>query len=427
MRYTFIFAICLFLFAVQSVPAAPVGPGDGAAYLTIYDANVAEILDERTIELQSGTNVVVWRGLMPKTYIRTIRVVVDGAEVVRQDVTYDGPEVRNERSPVLQLTILNKGAAGPKRITVDYLAPNLKWQGDYALVLEPTANGAPPTVASLDSWVSIYNTTGADVVAGNVDLVAGEIALLDGDGTRQYELTRQQLYQINVVSTDTGSVAPGEASASVSGLSAFSRFTLGKNISMNANVAVNRFPLFQRARLAIEQRNVFENAYNTQTLGRGGFILLPQGLEVRLVARNTTGVPLPAGQVTIYARTSGVTQIVGQDRIGLTPQEGELSVSQGRSSTLLGTRKIVERKSETYRSNPSDDQLTTKIELTIQNKGKLPDVAWIRDSIEPYGDNNWTVGDNSAPFERLGSNTVQFKVDVPAGGKTTVSYTVVTR
>jgi hypothetical protein len=434
MRYKLFPAVCVLTLAIAA-PAASAGPGDDAAHLTIYYAGVAEFLEQRSLELQPGTNVVSWRGLMPKAFVRTIRVVAEGAEVVRQDVTYDGPEVRSERSPVLHLTLLNRGAAGPKRVMVDYLAPNLQWQGDYALVLEPTAGGAPPTAASLDSWVSVYNNTGVDVSAGTVDLVAGDISLLVGDGPRQSgEYTSQQRMTTNVVSLDYSESIPIDAAADSDGLSAFSRFTLGRNLSMNANSAVNRFPLFQRARLVIEQRNVFENAYNTQTLGRGGFILLPQGLEVRVVSKNTTGVPMPAGQVTIYAqsgdsaRAPQIAQVVGQDRVGLTPQGGEFSVSQGRSATLLGTRKVVERQATPYRTTQTTrDQLTTKIEVTIANRGPAAADAWVRDGIEPFGDNDWTVSENTAPFERLGSNTIQFKVRVPAGGKTTVTYTVVTR
>ncbi|MBC7929323.1 MAG: hypothetical protein H7Z38_02050, partial [Rubrivivax sp.] len=34
-----------------------------SAHLTIYDAGVAEFLEERTIELQTGTNRIEWRSL----------------------------------------------------------------------------------------------------------------------------------------------------------------------------------------------------------------------------------------------------------------------------------------------------------------------------------------------------------------------------
>src|SRR5204863_8476230 len=124
-----------------------------------------EFLEERTVELQSGVNQVEWRSLMPKAFTRTLRVTAEGAEVVRQDVTYDGAEVRGQRSPVLHLVLQNRGPAAARRVQVDYLPPDISWRGDYSLVLDETAEGAPPSSAALDSWVSLYNNTGTDLRA----------------------------------------------------------------------------------------------------------------------------------------------------------------------------------------------------------------------------------------------------------------------
>jgi hypothetical protein len=118
-----------------------------------------------------------------------------------------------------------------------------------------------------------------------------------------------------------------------------------------------------------------------------------------------------------------------QDRIGLTPPSAEFSVTQGRSATLFGTRRVVERRQDEYRNQlgNSRTKLTTKIEVVIMNRGPLPAEAFIREGVEPHGDNQWTLLESSTPGERLGASAVQFKVSVPAGGKTTVTYTVETK
>ena len=131
--------------------------------------------------------------------------------------------------------------------------------------------------------------------------------------------------------------------------------------------------------------------------------------------------------MTIYQRTTGgLAQIVGQDHIQFTPQNGEFSVSQGRSATIFGTRRVLERRVVNYRDakNESHDKLVTKIEVVISNRGSLAAEAFVRESIENYDDNQWKITDSNVTGERLGANTVQFKVNVPAGGKTTVTYTV---
>jgi hypothetical protein len=398
-----------------------------SAHLTVYDAGIAEYLEERTIELQPGLNTVEWRSLMPGALLRTLRVTADDAEVVRQDVTYDGPQVNNQRTPVLHLVLRNRGAGGPRRVQVDYLAPGLSWRGDYSLVLEPTPGGAPPAAATLDSWVSLFNQTGADVRTGAVDLIAGDIALLQGDGGGRAD---DYVRNVSQMADHDEAAAPASTDAGAAPLSAFTRFRLGRDLSLNANAPISRHPLFQRQRLAVTQRNVFENEHATQTIGRGGFTLLPRGLEVRLVAKNPTDASMPAGQVTVYARDAGVAQIVGQDRIPLTPPGGEFSVTQGRSSTLFGTRRVLERRQIEYRSEEGNTRyrLVTRIEVVLINRGPRAAEAFVREGIEQFADNQWKVLESSpAQHERLGANSLQFRVTVPPGGQTTVTYTVETR
>ncbi|MBV8858319.1 MAG: hypothetical protein JOZ02_15410 [Acidobacteria bacterium] len=418
------------LLALLSLPSQTFAQTQGAAlHLTVYDAGVAELLEERAVELQPGLNQVEWRSLMPKANARTLRVTAEDAEVVRVDVTNDGVEVRGQRSPVLHLSIQNRGRAGTRRVQVDYLAPDISWRGDYSLVLEPTQNGAPPAAGVLDSWVSLYNNTGTDVRGGTVDLVAGEVALLAGDGAyrRDYDEMARNTAQISS-SSENEEPAPAP-SAEAASLSAFSRFRLGRDVALNANAPVSRLPLFQGARLSVTQRNVFENEYNAQTLARGGFVVVPRGLEVRLVSKNPTQVPMPAGQVTIYARDGAVAQVVGQDRVPLTPPGGEFSVTQGRSSTLFGTRRVLERRQVEYRGQDGDthQKLVTKIEVVLTNRGALEAEAFVREGVEPFGDNQWTVINPSTPAERLAADAFQMRVRVPAGGKTTVTYTVETK
>jgi hypothetical protein len=414
------FLVCGFASLSAHAQNAP----NNLAHLTVYNANIAEFLDERMIELQPGRNTIVWRSLMPRASIRTVRVIAQDAEVLRQDVTYDGPQVNSEKSPVLHLVIQNRGPAARKRVQVDYLAPGISWQADYLLVLEPTAKDAPPTAATLDSWVSLNNNTGVDIDAGTIDLVAGEISLLSDGSSDGYRREYTSQAQSNISSSDEVTTS-GTSFADVASLSAFNRFTLGNNINLNANALISRFPIFQRARLAVVQRNIFENTYDAQTMGRGGFILLPRGLEVRLVLKNSAGAPMAAGLVTMYQREGPISQIVGQDRIGFVPPNGEFSLSQGRSATIFGTRRVLERRVVNDRAgNENDDKLVTKVEIVLMNRGSAPAEAFVREGIERYDDNQWKIIESSVSAEPLGANTVQFKATVPAGGKVTITYTV---
>ena len=395
-------------------------------YLTIFDANVAEFLEERALDLQAGLNTLEFRSLMPQAYIRTIRVTGDRLTVVRQDITYDGPDVRGQKSPVLHLVLQNGGASGPRKVQVDYLAPSLSWKGDYSMLLAAPVNGAPPEEMLLDGWVTVQNDTGTDVSAGTVDLVAGEVQLLVGGGGRGvggYQANAQVAYQTAARSDEE---APEGVGAEVSGVSVFSRLRLGRNISMTANTLINRFPLFQRLKLAVEERHVFENDARAQTLGRGGFMLLPRGLEVRLVSKNTSGAPLPSGTVTVYSQEGEAPQVVGQDRIPLTPVAADFSVTQGRSNLLQGTRRVLERHEEPdpLPRNPRHNKLITRVEVVISNRGATPSTAFVREGVEAWGNGDWTVPQSSHPQQKLGDRMMEFKLPVPAKGSVKLEYTV---
>jgi hypothetical protein len=192
-------------------------------HLAIFDANMAEVLEERTLELQSGLNTVEWRSLMPQAVIGTLRVTGEQITVVRQDITFDGPEVRNQKSPVLHLVLQSVAAAGPRKVQVDYLAPSLSWKGDYSLVLGPPERTGTLTDMLLDGWASVRNNTGMDVCAEAVDLVAGEVQLLaeGSTGARDFTANAQMAYAPGMSS------APESADAAVSGLSVFTRIGLG--------------------------------------------------------------------------------------------------------------------------------------------------------------------------------------------------------
>jgi len=420
----FSYPILLFTLSGLAYGQAPCN----VSHLAIFDAKVAEFMEQRTLDLQAGANSVEWRSLMPKAYVRTVHVTGDGITVLRQDVTYDGPQVQSEESPVLHLTLQNTGAAGPHKVQVDYLAPNLSWKGDYAMVLGASTGGNPPTEAMLDGWVTVQNETGTDVCAGTVDLVAGEIQLLlEGTGPVQRHQASANAYSNQVASFSGNGNASEDSFAEVSGVSAFTRMRLARNVSMTANATMNRFPLFQRLKLPIEERHVFENEARTQTLGRGGFTLQPTGLEVRLVGRNSSPSPLPAGTVTVYAMDGEVAQVVGQDRILLTPVGADFSVSQGRSAVLQGTRRVVDRREvpEPYATNGR--KLVTSVEVVISNRGPVALTAFVREGVEAWGNSEWTVTKSSQPHQKLGDREMEFKLSVPPAGSVKVEYTVETK
>jgi hypothetical protein len=406
----------LWLLAVPSM--LPAQAPCRTTHLTIFDSNLAQFLEERTLDLEKGSNAVEWRGLMPQAFVRGIRVVAeDGVTVARQDVTWDGPDVRGQKTAVLHLTLQNSGSRAAKKVQVDYLAPGLSWKSDYSLLMGPRTNDEPGGQMRFDGWVTVQNDTGADVCAGTVDLVSGEVQLLFSGASAQNRFTA------NAQNAFSGrdAAASGDVLAEVAKVSVFSRFRLGRNIAMTANAPVGRFPLFQGFALPLEERNVFENGAGDQTLGRGGFTMAPRGLEVRLVSRNQSQSPFPAGLVTMYQQDAGIAQVVGQDHIPETPADADFSVTEGRSNGLQGTRRVLERKSVPDSSAVNRSKLVTEVEVVITNHGTRPAAVFVREGVE-RGD--FTVTESTHPHRKLGGGMLEFRPTVAARGSLRIQYTV---
>ncbi|HEV7587624.1 MAG TPA: hypothetical protein VGO40_05800, partial [Longimicrobium sp.] len=59
--------------------------------------------------------------------------------------------------------------------------------------------------------------------------------------------------------------------------------------------------------------------------------------------------------------------------------------------------------------------------------GSQPAEAFVREAVEPNGENQWTIVESSVPAQRLSAHTFQMTVQVPARGSTTVTYTLETK
>jgi hypothetical protein len=290
------------------------------------------------------------------------------------------------------------------------------------MVLNQQGEGGPPKDMQLDGWVTLQNDTGADVCAAEVDLVAGEVQLLlpGAAATHLYTVNAQIASQSG--NFGSASTPAPEMFAEVKGLSVFSRFRLGRDITMTANASLGRFPLFQHIALPVEERPIFENEATAQTLGRGGFMMAPRSLEVRLVSRNQSKSPFPAGVVTIYSQDGLAPQVVGQDQIPITAETADFSVTQGRSNTLQGTRRVLSH--TTMPVSPNRSKLVTQIEVVISNRGAQATTAFVREAIESYGSNSWTMTETTHGGRKLGDRMMEFRLPVPSNDRVRLVYTV---
>ena len=153
--------------------------------------------------------------------------------------------------------------------------------------------------------------------------------------------------------------------------------------------------------------------------GRLGRVVKPpvtKWLRFENSGQSGLGVPLPAGVVRVYERRGGEPIFIGADRIGHTPKGAKVALRMGTAFDVTAKR----RQTDYRRRGLSKNSFEAAFEITLRNAGQAPVSVVVRDRIP--GD--WTIVDETRPHKKADASHAQWRVVVPAGGKTMLAYRV---
>jgi hypothetical protein len=130
------------------------------------------------------------------------------------------------------------------------------------------------------------------------------------------------------------------------------------------------------------------------------------------------GVPLPKGTIRVFKNdVDGSTLLIGEDAIDHTPQDEAVRLYVGDAFDIVG-----ERVQTDFRVEYDDDWMEESYEITVRNH-KDEDIE-VRVVEHMFRWSEWQILEESHEYEKLDSQTIEFRVPVEAGGETTVTYTV---
>ena len=293
--------------------------------------------------------------------------------------------------PTLQW-IVDSDRAGTYGGELSYLTKGMSWEAEYILLVSEGDQSG-----TLSSWVTLENNSGATFQDARVKLVAGDIHQADqgpkGRGmmdlamareaepsVREREIFEYHLYEIQFPTT-------------------LYQNSL-KQVSLRDPTEINyqrEYTFEHRERQSVKQQNV----------------------EVQIVFRNSEennlGMPLPTGVVRLMQTDQeGGEVLIGEDRIPHTPENEEIRLTAGRAFDVVGDRRVVNYE----RRGDRTEEMT--IEVVLRNH---KDEAVTVEVLEQfYGD--WEVLKENRKSERLDASTLQYQVEVPASGESTVQYTI---
>jgi hypothetical protein len=326
-------------------------------------------------------------------------------------IVFDGVPATLRDRPTL-VAELNNRQAGAQTLELTYLSGGLSWQADY--VAELAADDAS---LDLNGWVTLTNRSGTAYRNAKLQLMAGEV-----------NRARPDLRPMPDPAAMNRAMIAAQAPAPPMKQESFFEYhlyTLGRPTTLADN-QTKQVALLNAAQVPVRKELVLNGSdtYYRSSVGDIGQ-KLKTGVYVEFVNREGArlGQPLPKGVVRVYKRDgAGNAQFVGEDRIDHTPKNEKVRLKLGEAFDVTADKKQTDFKRREP-NNPASYAFESAYEIVVRNAKNEAVSVTVREPVP--GD--WTMLEESKPHAKVAAGTAEWRIDVPAGGATTLRYRVLVR
>ena len=435
--------------------------------VTIYNADLALVKDQRTLTLPKGEHSIAFMGvsgkirpetallrntqdhagisiieqnfdfdlltpqsLLEKSLGKTIQIVrtnpATGQETTRSakvlstvgglvveingqvETNPEGRFIFSELPPSLRAqptltTQVDNKLDGNNRYELSYLTGGLSWSADY--VAELTGDNR----LDLASWVTLSNYSDTEYKNANVQLVAGEINQVSSQPRAERFLAKEMDATVQ------------RAAPLVEDFSEYKLYTLPQKTSL-ANNQTKQVALFNASSVATNQTLEFsDNRINRYSVENNTKEKLNPTLKLNLTndKKSNLGMALPKGIVRVYQRDSqGNAQFVGEDSIDHTAENESIALTLGKSFDVSAVRE------RTYFKILNKDNANYKYEVgyrvIFKNAKKTP----VKVSYRENFDSEWTILASTLKSQKKSATENEWEVTVPAKSDIVLDFSV---
>ena len=302
----------------------------------------------------------------------------------------------------LQLRV-DAARAGKANASLSYSTSGLGWRAAYVGTLAP-GDGCK---MQFESRASIANRSGRDWNNVQLMLVAGEPQLTPSPGPRPVMFNAR---------AKTADAALPEQST----LADYRTYSLPGLVDL-PDGSVSQVPLYATRSVACERTSLYETGATwtppQPIIGRDAINNgSPEGIVSTLQLRAFDS--LPAGNLRVLsADRNGTPQLIGSGRINDTPKGSDAHITLGTSFDLRASRERT-----VFTVDKNGHTLDEGFRTTFTNAGDTPRTITVRE--HPQRWRQWTLASSSSKPSAQTTDTLEFKVTVPANGTTTLDYVV---
>lgn len=368
------------------------------------DGRVIGVLEGRLISTEGNrlileaTELSTIASAVPQSPRRAIYVNPQGT--LRLPVEPDMPLIPALR---LQAQAPNEGSAA---LTVSYLTGGLDWDADYIAVLRGE------NALKLECWATVTNQTGLTFPNARVSLATGvappESVQMVFGATFEWR-TREERSLPGSIARRIAPQPLGEVYT----------YPIAQAVSIQ-DARQSRLLLHEAPQVPVQKRYIYRAPSLWANAAPGiGKEARRDKAEVSLVLENRKehglGIPLPNGSVRLYETDSnGIPRYLGTANLSATPVNQKITLQVGQAFDITGEwqplrQKVLGRGKVEY-----------EVQITLRNTKSQPIQVQV---VQPFG-GGWTILNSTQPYTRASATAAQWTLKVPAGGATSVRFTV---
>jgi hypothetical protein len=315
--------------------------------------------------------------------------------------------------PTLSWT-LQSDRSGKVKAELSYVTGGMSWEADYSM-LAPTDGNTVDVIG----WVTMDNQTGKTFENTQIKLMAGDVSKIQPEIRIRSEAVG-------------GSLASGAAApVSEKAFEEYHLYTLSRPTTLHdretkqveflraAGARAERLYVYDGAKIDQNRYRNYDLASlrNNRDYGTESNPKIWVMKEIKNSKENHLGIPLPKGRMRFYRKDDdGQLEFTGENNIDHTSKDEIIRVYTGDAFDLVGERRRIN-----YQIDMARNWLDESFEIKLRNH-KEKDSVEIRVVEHLYRWINWDIVEKSDAFLKTDSQTIEFRVQIPAGGEKTVTY-----
>ena len=367
------------------------------AALTGLTGHTVDVLGAGGLSLASGTLLRAGDGLLVRDNNGHTTLVSNYAAV-----RTSGADFPTGASLSLRV---DAARTGQTKAMLRYPTSGLGWRAAYVATLQ---SGAACHM-QFESRASIANRSGRDWRDAQLTLIAGEPNMAKASAPRPMMAVARG-FNAKAASADM----PQQDS-----IGDYRSYTLPAAVDL-PDGSVSQVPLYASRALDCERTALYENGNSFQPqqpiLNRdfnqdGGSAIIS---TLQLKAFDS----LPAGYLRVLtADRHGIPQFIGEGRINDTPKGSDATITLGTAFDLR-----AERTRTAFSVDKAGRTLDEAFRINLSNAGDSTRTVTVRE--HPARWRQWTLASSSSKPSQQTTDTLEFRVEVPANGKATLDYAV---